>query len=76
MENWILSKVAGLVLIFVEVRHPQAKKWPLNVIKVSDAILTLVTFSLLDRRGSDKPAKINVTTFWLLPVNIHKGPSR
>ena len=36
------------------------KNSPANVIKVSAAILNLVSFSLFDRRDSDKPEKINI----------------
>ena len=32
-----------------------------NVIKISAAILNLVSFSLFDRRDSDKPEMINIT---------------
>jgi len=45
------------------------KKWPPNAIWVSTAMLNLVSFSLLHQRGSEKLAKINITTFWLLPMN-------
>ena len=34
---------------------------PANVLKISVAILNLVSFSLLDQRDSNKPEKINIS---------------
>ena len=51
------------------------KNSPVNVIKVSAAILNLVSFSLFDRRDSDKPEKINILFLsgcWLWTLQGHK----